>query len=521
MAAPVIAVERYRVEHGEGFTMPVVSLTDRRAAGNRLVRFCFQRHLETVLYGRSAGSSGPIWKVMNQAGIGATTLAVSKANVATGLITEAEYHALMDAFKSALPADVIDPSSLGRIRQCTMLPLAAAATVVRTFGRSSASMAWLRALNQPMPQAWELQEQQDANEEVGVVDASLNAQVDQAEFEADESSFAAELRTMPAFSTDREDDDRLRTYSLRHVPPGLKRDLDRYVAFRTATFSARRQGGAVQSISAETDCKNLLRFYGWMAATNRPVVGEDITYMIREDLGDTAEEYAQWLQNTQHCKFSSIANYLNGLVSITSYCYSGLAAHDPLLAMDPSPLTMLINLRGQAEKASKTQNLYDQRIGGWLEWEQVQQARLTAMGKLEALGDDRSVALAAKRNLLRDCCALSLLSLIPPDRVGCIRKLRFGHTLKKKSNGNFMMDLSKQRDGHKTSRFYVRCSLACTKRDAHMHTAQLGVRVQGRCLRPSICLHMPSLLCSAGALCRFASGGADADSGQVQRAVHL
>ena len=53
MAAPAIAVERYRVEHGEGFTMPVVSLTDRRAAGNRIVRFVFQRHLETVLYGRS------------------------------------------------------------------------------------------------------------------------------------------------------------------------------------------------------------------------------------------------------------------------------------------------------------------------------------------------------------------------------------------------------------------------------------------------------------------------------------
>jgi hypothetical protein len=38
VGAPVIAIERYRVEHGDGFTMPVVSLTDRRAAGNRLVR---------------------------------------------------------------------------------------------------------------------------------------------------------------------------------------------------------------------------------------------------------------------------------------------------------------------------------------------------------------------------------------------------------------------------------------------------------------------------------------------------
>ena len=118
MAAPVIAVERFRVEHGEGFTMPVVSLTDRRAAGNRLVRFVFQRHLETVLYGRSEGSSGPIWKAMNTAGIGSTTLVVNKSAVTAGTITEAEYTALLDAFKSALPADVVDPCSLGRIRNC-------------------------------------------------------------------------------------------------------------------------------------------------------------------------------------------------------------------------------------------------------------------------------------------------------------------------------------------------------------------------------------------------------------------
>ena len=71
---------------------------------------------------------------MNQAGIGSTTLAVNKTNVVSGLITEGEYKALLDCFKSTLPSDVVDPSSLGRIRQCTILPLAAAATVVRTLG---------------------------------------------------------------------------------------------------------------------------------------------------------------------------------------------------------------------------------------------------------------------------------------------------------------------------------------------------------------------------------------------------
>ena len=99
--------------------------------------------------------------------------------------------------------------------------------------------------------------------------------------------------------------------------------------------------------------------------------------MIRDDLGDVAQEYAQWLQNTQRCKFSTIANYINGLVSITSYCYTNLAPNDALLAMDPSPLTQLINLRGQAEKASKTQQMYDKRVGGWLEWPDVQKAQQT------------------------------------------------------------------------------------------------------------------------------------------------
>lgn len=77
--------------------------------------------------------------------------------------------------------------------------------------------------------------------------------------------------------------------------------------------------------SAEADQTALLRFFGWMAATNRPEVGDSITFMIRDDIDDIAQEYAQWLQNTQHCKFSTIANYINGLVSITSYCLQRMA----------------------------------------------------------------------------------------------------------------------------------------------------------------------------------------------------
>eukprot|EP00966_Prymnesium_polylepis_P264335 6106329-Prymnesium_polylepis.1 len=69
--------------------MSVVSLVDRRAAGNRIVRFVYQRHLEAVLYGCMEGSSSPIWKLMSQTGMSSTTLVVSKQSVTAGTITDA------------------------------------------------------------------------------------------------------------------------------------------------------------------------------------------------------------------------------------------------------------------------------------------------------------------------------------------------------------------------------------------------------------------------------------------------
>ena len=109
------------------------------------------------------------------------------------------------------------------------------------------------------------------------MDLILNEQLDEQNFEAEEMSFAQELLTMPAFSTDKEDEDRLKTYILQRVPPMLKSELDAYLLYRTDTFAARRQGGAVQSVSAEADSTSLLRFFGWQVATNRPLLGEFTT----------------------------------------------------------------------------------------------------------------------------------------------------------------------------------------------------------------------------------------------------
>ena len=432
MAAPPpqgLQIDLFRVEHGTGLTMPCVTLRDRRAGGQPLVRFCFQRHLESVLYGRVDGSSGPIWKLLNATGMGATALQVSKVSVTNSLLTHAEQDQLLACFKQHLPSDVVDPSSLGRIRVCTLLPLSTCAALARSHGRGRAATAFLTAFSQPIPESWQLLDQQAAHDVAGEENLLLNEKLDDLDWEAEEMTFAQELTTMPVFKSTPDDEQRMATYILRPhmISSVLKSELGAYKSlgrFKTATFAARRQGGAVQSISAEADKTNLLRFYGYMDRTNRIPGGEMLllSLMARPDLGDLVAAYSEWLQNTQGCRFSSIANYLNGLISITSYVYAEqLEANVAVLAMDPNPLAQLINLRGQAEKASKQQNMFDKRVGGWIEWPQVQTARVAAVEKLgQVLGGTP----AALRNALRDAAALSLLSLIPPDRVGCIRKVR-------------------------------------------------------------------------------------------------
>ena len=415
--AQQLQVDTIRVVQGRtGTTMPCVTLRDRRAGGQPLVRFVFQRHLESVLYGRSEGSSGPIWKLLNATGMGATALQVSKVSVTNELLTQPEFEQLMTLFKQHLPSDVVDPSSLGRIRVCTLLPLATASALARAFGRSGAATAFLTAFSQPVPESWQMLDQQAANEEAGEEDLALNDKLDDMNWEAEDVTFAQELTSMPTFQAVADDEQRMSTYILRPqlISSVLKSELNAYLAFRTATFAARRQGGAVQSISAEADRTHLLRFFGYLERTARIPEGEQLNMMLmlRADLGTLATQYGEWLQGTQNCRFTTIANYLNGLISITAYSYTELGVSDAVFNLEPNPLAQLINLRGQAEKASKQQNMFDKRVGGWIEWEDVQKARVAA---IEKVGRVASSTPAAMRNALRDAAALSLLSLIPPE----------------------------------------------------------------------------------------------------------
>jgi hypothetical protein len=177
-----------------GLSVPRFQLHDRRGGGRPpMVQWICQRHLEMILYHRTeGGSSGAIWKLLQATGLARSSFHVTRQAIAFNQVTEAEFDELLAAFKTSLPNS--DPLTINKVRSVTILPLATAAAVVRTFGNSPVSLAFLRAFTQPVPRAWELEEEAEALRRAGEVDLLAEDELADAAFELEEKTFASELR---------------------------------------------------------------------------------------------------------------------------------------------------------------------------------------------------------------------------------------------------------------------------------------------------------------------------------------
>ena len=278
----------------------------------------------------------------------------------------------------------------------------------------------------------------------------MEDQIAELDYEAEELSLAEELTQDVTFKENPEDLLALRSYALTPTR-SLRDQLAAYVAHRTRTFAARRAGGAVVSASADHDTQALLRFLGWVEKTNRTPAGAqlDVCFLTRGDMGTLAEAFAEWLQNTRHVRYTTISNTLSGLVSMMYYVYSELVVEPEVLELSPSPIEQVVNLRDQAVGAIKQQNLFEPKIiqGGWITWDQVQQTRINALAHLDSLP---STATSNQRRVaLMQATMICFLSMLPPDRVGVVRKLRLNHTLVRREEGGWRISLTK-RGEHKT-----------------------------------------------------------------------
>ena len=449
-----VAVERNSIK--------VLTLPDRRTgqANPTPIRWIYQRQLEVLLHGRSdGGSTGSIWKALNRLGLGTTSLLCCKKTVSDRHILPAEFAKILDEFRAI--ATSIDPLATGAIRKATLVPLSAAKAVVEEHGRSPMTIAFLRAINQPVPRVWELHEQAEADEASREVDYVLLDQIAiENEFETENvASFEAELQKGSEFVDVAADEQKLAQYALSPAPP-LQKELDDYKLARTAIFNAKRTGGKIEEISAEQSCKCVLRFLGFVQKTNQidglREADIKVDFFLRPDLGGLIERFAKWLKQTQQTKCSTISNYLNGLVGFLEHLYSGLAPTDAIFQMQQTPLDMCTNLRAQADAEAKQEGKRENLKGGFIEWADVQKARVKCVkATSEAAKAAKTPADYDKlRKLLKEAAAISLSSLLPPDRVGVIRKLTFGRSLKKTSAGAWKIELDGIADKHKTTKFY-------------------------------------------------------------------
>ena len=120
--------------------------------------------------------------------------------------------------------------------------------------------------------------------------------------------------------------------------------------------------------------------------------------------------------------------------------------------MPINPLEQVVNLRDQASKSVKEQTLYEPtRVGGWITWPEVQETRVKAIAAYNALAIPTH---KQRLTALKEAVMISFMSLLPPDRVGVVRRLRFKHTLVRRAGGGWRLDLSQRKDGHKTSKHY-------------------------------------------------------------------
>ena len=118
----------------------------------------------------------------------------------------------------------------------------------------------------------------------------------------------------------------------------------------------------------------------------------------RKDLGELVQRYVDWQRDVQKNHYSSIHNYVNGLVMITKYVYDNFDMPEETLALELRPLTMLIRLRGQASKEAKQDRMFNKRVCSWISWEEVQQCRIKAFAAVATLLSSSIVSLSQIAN---------------------------------------------------------------------------------------------------------------------------
>ena len=423
--------------------------------------------VEKALYG---GNSGAMNKLLCRASLQRCPLALSKASVPS-LVTDAELSSIRSILEASLDLD-----ARGRVRSVTLLARSNAVAAAQYLGRSERTIAFLRCFSQPLPRMWELQAEQEQLEE-DEVDLVLESEIED-ELELEMPLHAELLYTHVQSEVTQDEQEAVKRWKLERIPPALEKQLESYRDWRLQPLNFQRAGNAIVDVTAASDRGTALRFIAYCHAEHGVAPSLDVF-----GSGHLADLTQKWLEALveRGLMWSTLANYVNSLCSVAAYVWDACEVSEEAIQMNPQPPDALLRLRSQCENQQKQarplhpihscapdrlclpclqQKLYARKPSNWLDWEVAQQARVKCA---HVWATSSSLSHSARVALLKEYLVLLFHTVMPPDRcapasntsaflvrgkercvyrVGIVRRLRWGYTLKEDAKGAYKLDMT-------------------------------------------------------------------------------
>jgi hypothetical protein len=404
--------------------------------------FCFSRAAEWALYG-STSHSGSLNKALKT--LGQPSPIVVRTNALPPGINLTDYQALLLAYREFQLA--LDNDST--VRPPKMLSIVLVTSVAEVCVDLRGNLELLEVLGCPVPEAWVLADKQAALAKEHLVDLMLNEEIDLLN-ERNQVSLAEEIIEFVTFAESPADEIQLKGYAMQPTRH-LTAQLNAFVQHKTATFAHNRESAAVRGVTATSDVQSILRLCGWLWTVEVRI--SDLRE-LRTLAPERLQEYCTWLIEQRAIKYGSVSNYLNGIQSVLEHLLT-----IPMLESDNDEsidrldelMQATHNLRSQAEREAKEQRLYRARKPDWISWATAKVARESAMAAMRVALKKRPANRSKQLLAVSQALVISLLTVMPPDRCGVVRRLAFGDTLKKR-DGSYHIDLTSFK--HKTSRYY-------------------------------------------------------------------
>jgi hypothetical protein len=351
-----------------GVATAVVKLVDRRPdASIEPQLWAFQREVEAVLYGNGyARQTGAVYRLLQRSGVGHCALALKKACVQQGIVTQHEFETMQD--------------HLSDVRSFTLIPLTALGAALSTFGYDERSQALVAALDMDRPDDWP---EEEAEEEGGEEGEGEGEEEEEEEEEAEEEAEAEEGEEEGEEDNNNEDaggsgeggeggdgseganDDAnsdgdvsvaetevvdehvvvgdehehepaadqarsvVHSSKRQHVhaepievTPQLKAELSAFEAYRAAPLNQARKGVAVAMATCESDKARVLRFMAWLRSTYKLKSPPTLGIFLHSNIGNAAKRYIQELVGMQGRKYSYTAKLAASFVAVANFVAS-------------------------------------------------------------------------------------------------------------------------------------------------------------------------------------------------------